>query len=690
MPSAICLLALDALCPVGMVAAIWMGLSVPARAYVDPSVMTYTIQALAGVAVALSAVLGVVWRRARRHLLRRLNIDESAGKVVEPDVRAVSADDPRRAELLAAASAQAAAERSLQGRRRGRALTWHERLALAATSCLALSLTLLVVAPLEVVVAGAGSLAFDVTNVWAPLLVAALAIGAVAALSLSAVRGRAFDVTLAVVCALGICALVQEVALNQGLPLADGTPVEWGRYGREALTSGIVWLVVIAGVVAVALARPAAARATAVLSAVVLVVAQGVGLGMLVSANAASLGRPVATREGLMEVSPKSNVVMFVLDTFDTRYMDEVLDKYSDAASELGGFTYFRNSVGSMIPTRYAVPFLVTGHELDTTKPGFTTDDLAQWFSEPGLLDVASARGYSVGVYSDSVGEGLEALAGKTMNVHGVAPYSADLVSCVRTLGACGLYRDLPWALKPAFWFTTDQLNEAVATTGGREAAETPYVMGDASYRASLDAQRLSASDGAEAGAYRVIHLQGSHSPYVMDENGETATLPQDEASMIAQSAGSLQVVADYIRQLKELGIYDQTTFVITADHGVWPWGNRRLPKATTPIVLVKPAGADTDVPLQVSEAPTGHADLPATLRAALGAEAGGPTVFDVTDDARTRYFYWTDHDGKIDYNLIEWRVDGDAQAFSSWRETGRSWPVDMAGYRAGDTVKKE
>lgn len=27
--------------------------------------MTYTIQALAGVAVALSAVLGVVWRRAR-------------------------------------------------------------------------------------------------------------------------------------------------------------------------------------------------------------------------------------------------------------------------------------------------------------------------------------------------------------------------------------------------------------------------------------------------------------------------------------------------------------------------------------------------------------------------------------------------------------------------------------------------
>ena len=36
-----------------------------------------------GVAVALSAVLGVVWRRMRRHLLRILRIDENEGKYVE-------------------------------------------------------------------------------------------------------------------------------------------------------------------------------------------------------------------------------------------------------------------------------------------------------------------------------------------------------------------------------------------------------------------------------------------------------------------------------------------------------------------------------------------------------------------------------------------------------------------------------
>ena len=56
------------------------GMPKTAYAYVDPSVMTYTIQALAGVAVALSAVAGVAFRRSRRALFKLLKIDENANK----------------------------------------------------------------------------------------------------------------------------------------------------------------------------------------------------------------------------------------------------------------------------------------------------------------------------------------------------------------------------------------------------------------------------------------------------------------------------------------------------------------------------------------------------------------------------------------------------------------------------------
>ena len=55
-------------------------------AYVDPSVMSYTVQAIAGVAIALGVVFGVVWRRVKSGANKALGRDENAGKEVENDI----------------------------------------------------------------------------------------------------------------------------------------------------------------------------------------------------------------------------------------------------------------------------------------------------------------------------------------------------------------------------------------------------------------------------------------------------------------------------------------------------------------------------------------------------------------------------------------------------------------------------
>lgn len=57
-----------------------------ASAYIDPSVMTYAIQAIAGVAIAVGAVVGIYWRKAKRKVQDKLGIDENAKKEVEEDV----------------------------------------------------------------------------------------------------------------------------------------------------------------------------------------------------------------------------------------------------------------------------------------------------------------------------------------------------------------------------------------------------------------------------------------------------------------------------------------------------------------------------------------------------------------------------------------------------------------------------
>ena len=56
-----------------------------ARAYLDPSVTTYMIQAIAGIVIAVGAVVGIYFRRAKKKVSEKLGIDENRNKEVETD-----------------------------------------------------------------------------------------------------------------------------------------------------------------------------------------------------------------------------------------------------------------------------------------------------------------------------------------------------------------------------------------------------------------------------------------------------------------------------------------------------------------------------------------------------------------------------------------------------------------------------
>ena len=55
-------------------------------AYIDPSVMSYTVQAIAGVAIALGVVFGVFWRKVKKETNKVLRRDENSGKEVEEEI----------------------------------------------------------------------------------------------------------------------------------------------------------------------------------------------------------------------------------------------------------------------------------------------------------------------------------------------------------------------------------------------------------------------------------------------------------------------------------------------------------------------------------------------------------------------------------------------------------------------------
>lgn len=70
--------------------------SVNAMAYIDPSVMTYAIQAIAGIAIAVGAVIGVYWRKARKKINNKLGVDENKNKEVEEDNIVIAKKDEEK------------------------------------------------------------------------------------------------------------------------------------------------------------------------------------------------------------------------------------------------------------------------------------------------------------------------------------------------------------------------------------------------------------------------------------------------------------------------------------------------------------------------------------------------------------------------------------------------------------------
>ena len=663
----------------------------PAYAYVDPSVMTYAIQAFAGVAVALSTVLGVVFRRTRKKLFRVLGIDENARKDVDPRLHRVDAsgdivrtgvdDVIDRNAAVSNASARDQFDYSLK-----------TRIGLAAIVSGFLSFTLCFAAPAEIVSASAGSLVARLVDVLPVIVGMFLLVWILLAAVACLFKKRAFAVVVAVVFSVALSCYTQALFMNVGLPQADGGVVNWDDYTTITLLSAAAWIALIAVSVVVVIRYPRKAQMGFCLVALALVVVQGAGVASLfVGESGASnvAGRTMMVSEkGLLDVSAKTNVVEFVLDNYDTALLEQAVSEEPEMFDGFEGFTWFKDSAGSMIPTRYGNVFLLTGVLPREDEP-FSAFLANRYARSPYLGDIRKA-GYDVGVYSDTLGEqylsadeAIQHLYRYTSNIAPLDRDAMDVPATAASLLRCALYRDLPWLVKPLAWFYTDEVNRSMFGSGRAASDKTPYLMDDGSLLSRLRTEGLSTND--QDASYRYIHVIGAHDPFSLDRNGEEVGV--GNSNPLDQAIGSMKIVETYINELKQLGVYDQTTVIVTTDHGSWWCQEGEIDQPKSPIVLFKPAASvagGRDKPLAVSESPVSAGDILATVEEVIGAPNSasfGESLVDKVEDGsryrkgeQTRYFYMTTSDGVHDQKIQKYAINGDARDLCSWSRTNVEW----------------
>ncbi len=174
-----------------------------------------------------------------------------------------------------------------------------------------------------------------------------------------------------------------------------------------------------------------------------------------------------------------------------------------------------------------------------------------------------------------------------------------------------------------------------------------------------------------DKGTFRFIHMHGAHPPYIMTE--EFQYIEYDErrddgygSSGVSQAKGALKIVYEYIRQLKELGKYDDATIIITADHG---YTERLSDKdgnmidVSFPILFVKEPYDNNDVQISISESPVCHADVIETIRSIIGTDVEARTLKDIEKmEERSRVLNVCSNE------LYEkYEINGNVRDYESW-----------------------
>lgn len=543
--------------------------------------------------------------------------------------------------------------------------------------------------PLELFIGNINEFAFPL-DVTVLIMGAASLIYVVAATAvMMLLRGKVFDAVTTFVFSLTVCFYIQGNFLNKNFGYMNGQPIAWQEHTKLAVMNLALWLLLMIIPYAVRYFSLNIWEKCLRLVSALLVVGQVSALITLtvITDFSVAQGDCYVSKEGLYEVGPENNVIVFILDYFDNEYADDLEKETPGFFDKLEGFTRYTDYAGVYQNTLPSVPYLLTATKWDPAQSLWTYPQYA--YAQSDFLKDIYDLDTHINVYVKTMYTDKSAL--KYIDNFVEEKPSVNYTGLFRAMENCALYKNAPIIMKPAFWFYTDDLTDMAIDETIESPETTPYEYDDASFYEGLKENGLSIrkKDGKDK-TFTFIHLFGEHYPWSIDENGERT----DNATLRSQGYGSFHIVYDYLDRLKELGIYDDSTVIIMSDHGIGIFDNDEVGAnadngivyfgdeyeniTPTPILFVKPAGKGVGDEYTTSAAPVSQIDFHATIIEALGGDGSkyGRTFYDIGEnEERTRYYYFRQTKNGTDFERsFEYAINGSARDINNWSLTGNSW----------------
>lgn len=374
----------------------------------------------------------------------------------------------------------------------------------------------------------------------------------------------------------------------------------------------------------------------------------------------------------LFSFSKTSNVLVIILDTFQSDVFASILEEDSRLRRDLDGFQFFPDTVGPARSTYLALPAIHSGKIYDGKRK--MSAIYAEDVHAGSFFAALANAGYdTTAVGGTGCAAGAQCFPAQAVYGQGT---SASRRSEYKRLLDVALVRVAPAALKRTVF------------NNGSGLFQNRDHPAEASDWASRDLQTLqifaeNVNTSSQAPTAKLIHVMTSHPPVYLGPDCRPLPKPEqaNRNNMLPQCRCAISAVVSILASLKEHEIYDNTEIFVIGDHGEYPSpgdthmsasGWLGIVGAANPLLLWKPKNRRGA--LEFSSAQVQLSDLAATVCEETGACSGFPGVPLGRPRGQTRRvhvgYQWSDDFWKAEtIPGVQWfAIEGPITSLSSWR----------------------
>lgn len=506
-------------------------------------------------------------------------------------------------------------------------------------------------APLEIFYTNKNEFWFKANDILPVVILIAIILFALLFLLGFLLKDKKRNIFIKILFVLMLGLYVQGNFLNLGYKVLDGSEIEWNTMIGKGILNTVIWLVILLiPYIFTILKKEKQFKVFSIIVSAFIILIEIITLGAVVLST--SVGKENTNQlvnKEIFNSSKNNNIVVFMSDTFEATYMNRILEEYPEYKEKLKDFTYFDNCTGVSFYTYSSMPTLLTGIEC---KVGNTLqENVKHCFENSIFYKELINNNYSIDLYTE-----------KSLTYDGEYINNLEKVKSNTSLNTktklaskmyeYTLYRYLPHFLKYKFVVNSDEFYDIKREAGETPYAKKTYFLDDVAFNEELIDKGITTNN--KQNVFKFYQTNGLHEPYNTTANieynySEEYKKIDSKERMYEEGIASINLLCNYVEELKNKGIYEKTTIIFLADHGD---ENRFY---TT--LLVKKANDSHD--FNISSAPVSLLEdlVPTILNIASNSKNYGKDFFDYTEiEERVRKVYDYTYESNF-FNGNEYKV---------------------------------